>query len=447
MADTNGVPRRVSMAYILGFSDKPYREVRSLARPPLPQAGKPTEPVNMISTPGRIMEWTASDGRKGKLTGAGKPRLTAASLAKVTSDKRSTKEALGAKGASKRAASNKPAADGHDPWGGNTGNTSAKDTTKESSSKQGDEEAVEKTGNASSDPLPNTWENTGGVLGGDDENGATKNPLADDGPTTDGAAGLPVTTGTEYQQVNDNNPHGFTKEQDEKLLQWKAENTNKPWVDCASEVDKQASWCMERFNQIKTKDWKPNASNQGGGDKKAKSKEKNQGKGDNKKDRSKESNSFATDTDNDKKGDVDKANDTKGNGSKNATGAYGNKVVDGGGTTDGYAATTNREKNKNKSTSNTLTSRALPQHGASENNAQPITARPLELKVKPDDSFSADDLRLVARILQQDCSMVWNRVSWRFRDKTGRTLHPDDFERKITGRLGSKDSEKGKRRK
>jgi hypothetical protein len=30
---------------------------------------------------------------------------------------------------------------------------------------------------------------------------------------------------------------------------------------------------------------------------------------------------------------------------------------------------------------------------------------------------------------------VWNRVSWRFRDKTGRTVAPEVFERKINGRV------------
>ena len=42
--------------------------------------------------------------------------------------------------------------------------------------------------------------------------------------------------------------------------------------------------------------------------------------------------------------------------------------------------------------------------------------------------------------------MVWNRVSWRFRDKTGRTLHPDEFEKKITGRLEGENYGKSKRR-
>lgn len=63
------------------------------------------------------------------------------------------------------------------------------------------------------------------------------------------------------------------------------------------------------------------------------------------------------------------------------------------------------------------------------------SSHPKEYKVAPDSTFSQDELKLVARILQQDCSMVWERVSWRFKDKTGRNLHPDVFEQKITGRL------------
>lgn len=58
-----------------------------------------------------------------------------------------------------------------------------------------------------------------------------------------------------------------------------------------------------------------------------------------------------------------------------------------------------------------------------------------EYKVAPDDTFSQDELKLVARILQQDSFMVWERVSWRFKDKTGRHLDPDVFEKKITGRV------------
>lgn len=63
------------------------------------------------------------------------------------------------------------------------------------------------------------------------------------------------------------------------------------------------------------------------------------------------------------------------------------------------------------------------------------SSHPTEIRIAPDDTFSQDELKLIARILQQDCSMVWERVSWRFRDKTGRNLRPDVFEKKITGKL------------
>ena len=43
--------------------------------------------------------------------------------------------------------------------------------------------------------------------------------------------------------------------------------------------------------------------------------------------------------------------------------------------------------------------------------------------------------------------MVWNRVSWRFKDKTGRTLNSDVFEKKITGQVESKGSEWSGRKK
>lgn len=74
----------------------------------------------------------------------------------------------------------------------------------------------------------------------------------------------------------------------------------------------------------------------------------------------------------------------------------------------------------------------------------PSAIAPIEYELRPDSTFSTDDLRLVARILQQDCKMVWDRVSWRFRDKTGRDLHPDIFEKKITGGIEGKRSEGGR---
>ncbi|KAF2451262.1 hypothetical protein P171DRAFT_478310 [Karstenula rhodostoma CBS 690.94] len=63
------------------------------------------------------------------------------------------------------------------------------------------------------------------------------------------------------------------------------------------------------------------------------------------------------------------------------------------------------------------------------------SSHPAEYKVAPDSTFSQGELKLIARILQQDCSMVWERVSWRFKDKTGRNVPPEVFEKKITGKL------------
>lgn len=79
--------------------------------------------------------------------------------------------------------------------------------------------------------------------------------------------------------------------------------------------------------------------------------------------------------------------------------------------------------------------------------AKDRTTAPLQLEVKPDETFSADDLRLVARILQQDYQMVWQRVSWRFKDKTGRNVPPEMFEKKITGRVEGEEHERGERKK
>lgn len=98
-------------------------------------------------------------------------------------------------------------------------------------------------------------------------------------------------------------------------------------------------------------------------------------------------------------------------------------------------------------------SKAHSNHSASHKSSHRHSAQnnpptPVELEVKPDDVFSANDLRLVARILQQDYQMVWNRVSWRFKDKTGRTIAPEVFEKKITGQVeGKEGKEQRKERK
>jgi hypothetical protein len=410
------------------------------------------------------MEWTASDGRKGRLTGTGKPRLTAASLAKVPSEISPPKALPVAKSTSKRAASVKPAADENNLGGGNpwdypvAKSESNKSSPGKSPSNKYNGWGPQNTSNGNSDPLASPWENNGDAPGGDGKNEGTNNPTPDAKPAasepaeaTSGSNAL-ATTANEDEQHEDKNPHVFTKDEDDKMLKWKAENGTKPWADFAQEIGKQGPQCKERYGQIKPKDPDTNAGKQGGGKKGKKDKnfKHDQNQGEKKKDDNKTSGKtgntknekkaendscdiwggiggdFMIDTNDDKKDDAAKNNDTAGGVDNQTWPIPSNPTL--------------------KPPTNKTSAQARFQPNASNNNTQSITGRPLALEVKPDDTFSADDLRLVARILQQDCSMVWNRVSWRFRDKTGRTLHPDEFEKKITGRLEGKGSEKGERR-
>ncbi|KAI4690105.1 uncharacterized protein J4E84_004286 [Alternaria hordeiaustralica] len=467
-----------------------------------------------MSTPGRIVEWTASDGRKGRLTGTGKPRLTAASLAKVPSERQPAKELAGAKNTPKKAASTKPATDGDNLWGNDGwGDTNAKSESKKSSSKkassnQGDGWVVQESGNDTNDPFAATWGTTPDATGGDDNKEKKDEPAA---PWE--ATNVPDNnTVPEDDGKKDGESNGWTKEQDEKLIQLKTK-TSKSWAQMGEEIGgKTKQDCIDRFKEIQPKGYKANEANQGGGGKKGKKgKKTDQHDGNNKDDTKKEEKkeeetgddggllglTFGEDTSNgkdesgDKNNSGDKAPDVwggtvswdyaGGDAAGTGTNAWETQVGWGTGATTGgedgandaaaswdniggnnrSKGTNNNQKNntgggagdakasRQKATSNKVPPRASPQPNANNgnnNNARPIAARPLELEVKPDDTFSADDLRLVARILQQDCSMVWNRVSWRFRDKTGRTLHPDEFEKKITGRLEGKGSENGERR-
>ncbi|KAI4636574.1 hypothetical protein J4E83_001529 [Alternaria metachromatica] len=401
-----------------------------------------------MSTPGRIVEWTASDGRKGRLTGTGKPRLTAASLAKVPSEQRPAKELAGAKGTPKKPASTKPAANGDDPWAGNGwGDANAKSESKKSSSKKassnkGDAWVVQESGNDTSDPLAATWGTTPDATGGDDNKEKKDDPAdAWNTPTVPENNIAPQDDSKKDDESNE-----WTKEQDEKLMQMK-DDTKITWAKIVEEFGKAEHECKRRFKDIKPKDWKPSGAKQGGENKKGKKgKKADQNDGNNKDDKKKE-----------EKKEEETGDDggffglTFGEDTGNSKDESGDKNDSGDKAPDTWGGTGDAKASAQKASSNKVPPRAPPQPKASNgnnnnNNTRPIAARPLELEVKPDDTFSADDLRLVARILQQDCSMVWSRVSWRFRDKTGRTLHPDEFEKKITGRLEGKGSENGERR-
>ncbi|KAF2129656.1 hypothetical protein P153DRAFT_357195 [Dothidotthia symphoricarpi CBS 119687] len=504
MADQSNHAKRVSMAYILGFSDKPFKEQRP---PPPPQPPKPNAFADMVTTPGGVVEWVASDGRRGKLTGSGKPRLTADNLAKVPSAKQSVRAA------SAKAPSKAP--------------------SKKSASKKGD--VVEDTG----DML-----GLFGALAPDAEKASVKSKKSS----------------KSKKETPDSD--GFTQEQDAKILDMKTNNAGISWAVIGEEIGKAGNACKDRFNTIKPKDWKPANVKGGGG--KQKNKDKNQDKGKNqnqnqnqedkeKKEEKKDepsggdaANAWNADTGENwvtdanatggentweaagdannntwgAGGDVsggkgdwgapgtsadangtgngggwDGANDsgpgggwgdTNIGGGDAATGDNGwNNKPDGGGDAGnswdnsgntgvaGDVWTTNADQNNNNGIAEANPWNAPPavavsepkvptpaptirtpsekgskkpsKNGSVHGSANAARAAPLEFEVKPNDTFSGDDLRLIAKILQQDSQMVWDRLSWRFRDKTGRTLHPEVFEEKITGRVEGKEREEKRR--
>ncbi|KAH7395383.1 hypothetical protein DE146DRAFT_106446 [Phaeosphaeria sp. MPI-PUGE-AT-0046c] len=161
MAAPNVPPRRVSMSYLLGFSNIPFKEPKP---PRAPHGPRPGSFGDLVSTPGGVVEWAASDGRKGKLTGPGKTRAY-----------------------------------------GEVMHTAP----------------VEKGGQAT----------TGRP---------TENSEAGKAGNGDGG--------------EEDNPHGFTPDEDNKMIQWKTANPSGQWKIFADEIGKQPSQCKERWRQIQPKD-------------------------------------------------------------------------------------------------------------------------------------------------------------------------------------------------
>lgn len=463
-----------------------------------------------MTTPGAAIEWAASDGRRGALTGKGKLRLTKAALAKVPAQ----------------------------PAPANGANTPA-----------------------SKKKLVSVA-NSAAAGGGGDFLGALWSAFPDANAAEDD------------QKQDAPNPHGFTEEQDKDLMRLKTENVGQSWAKIGETVGKSGDHCKERFNQIKPKDWKPanvqgKGKNKGGGEggKKNKGQGQNQNQQGGQKNEEKKQdtsgpscswanndNTWNNDNNNNNGGsgaDAGLGNDSWGNlggdgkdgggdgdgnnnggvGGRNDTWNNNNDAFGGGkdtwGNNDGKESKEEKSSNagnnpggwdttggsgwgntggganndwnagdkgggigaadfnsgwgndqnnksadngwnntggggwgtpapaskpaskaglkhSHKQSSHSHSSEKKSKHGSvagSHHHPHSHGREPLEYKVAPDDTFSQQELRLVARILQQDCGMVWDRVAWRFRDKTGRNLHPDVFEKKITGRL-----EKEKRR-
>ncbi|KAG9203873.1 hypothetical protein G6514_002034 [Epicoccum nigrum] len=485
MADPG--PRRVSKAYMLGLSDKPFK-------------APPSQPSNfnqIVSTPGGIIEWTASDGRRGTLTGPGKVRALAQAPSQAAPETIAPETTAPETTAPETAAPETAAPETAAPETAApitavpvTAASNKAVSTKAASNKAASNKAVtDKT--ASNKAASKAASNKGGA--------------EDDGMM--GIGGI----FDEAPAVTSDKPAGsdWTEELDKKLLEWKAHNHTKPWHIIGHELGKGKEECKERFQLIKPKDWRPaSGAKQGGTSGTNKEKIGNDEKGRlEKKNGTKNSgagaggwgdgcndNSPAGEGPEEKKfGNGDWGtndgksenkneqadewgnNDSKGEKENDQAGGWGSwdgtndKVGDDNAATGfndwdlnaGNAGANTKPPSQkavsnkpasNKPSSNKPSSNKPPSNKPPSNkpsadkppsrhpsNPSPPHPRPQAIyELQPDALFSASDLRLIARILQQDCSMVWERVSWRFRDKTGRKLHADLFEEKVTGGVEKK---------
>ncbi|KAH7069207.1 hypothetical protein BKA63DRAFT_478087 [Paraphoma chrysanthemicola] len=448
MADPGGAPRRVSMAYILGFSKNPYKDPKP---PPQPRPPRSSGLDQMMTSPGGIVEWAASDGRKGNWkneNGNAAWKICGELLARPHFQCKDRYKELQGQG------------------GGHNG------------------------GNA---------EATGGSASNNQQQGQGNNKQAKSADDGDGAS-----------------PHGFTKEQDKKMIEWRTGHSKQNWDDFAKEINKLPKQCADRFREIKPKDWRPADAQDGGGKGNTKKNNKNNRKGNKNEEKPEVNNngggtgdwpatigSNNTSGGNATSGGNDPWNTGNGGGDNSADnngkvgddawnapatggdsgenrasnagdgagwGGTGGDGANDAAATDWNADSNNQQKNDTSGgdqnawgggdtwgaapapakTASKAGTKAHSHHSASHKSShrhgtQNNTPTLVELEVKPDDVFSADDLRLLARILQQDYQMVWNRVSWRFKDKTGRTIAPEVFEKKITGRVEGKEGKEERR--
>ncbi|PSN61645.1 hypothetical protein BS50DRAFT_680612 [Corynespora cassiicola Philippines] len=476
MAYNDSPNRRISLGYVLGLRKEPFKG--SHPSPPLPSP-KPCSPRvggfrDMLTLPGGPIEWAASDGRKGTLSGNQKARLTTANLEKVPTQNTVEVPMMVpphvAQAIINQAGSNKASSKGSKP-----------------ADKKDDD----------------LFGGIDGIFGDNAGGGSANNSPKSKKDKSD----------ANKDSKDKGNKHGFTKEQDDKIMEMKNANGGVPWADIATEIGMPENQCKERFKQIKPTDWRPN-NTKGKGDGKGNSKNQNQEKKDEKKDEATGGDAGNTDNgwdfgapaDTGVTKDNQRGNDNNGGGdggwNSNNTGGGGgdswgsnNGGDTGGWNTDnnnatgfdntggGFDATaiptwggdnSSDQQKKSKAGSKAGSNKNSPSQAANDNTAFPAWGIGLGqtsnkgskkgsnhgskkgskkgfakahssssrshaggsvvvLQVEPDDVFDEEDLKLIARIMKKDTHGLWQRVASRFRDKTGRNLHPDVFEKKVLG--------------
>jgi len=416
-----------------------------------------------VTKPGGLVEWTASDGRKGKLTGSGRQRLTAASLTKVPS----AKDAAHTNTASSSSIGGMFGLfDDASFTGSNDKRVNASSWSKQQDARlmelKADNEAwikisqevgkdLQKCKQRFKEIKPKNWKPNSAKQGNHRGGGAghekrRQNNFNNQSNTTNRQRGR-KTSANEPNKLwcADNNTSGNSRA-NTGHNGWGGVNTS--WNDVGNENNMKDGTAGAAWGDAA---WPADSANDNSGAWNTAGEAGDGAAGGTWDTMGGDATAGAWDTTggNATTGAWDTA---AGAGEK--TNGFGNNTANAWGATSatGIGATSGQDNNVNaggafdtwnsggnawpaqpsvKAASKAPTVKAGFHHNPTYN----VIAAPLELEIRPDNTFSADDLRIVARILQQDCSLVWDRVSWRFRDKTGRTLHPDIFERKITGRV------------
>ncbi|KAH7398557.1 hypothetical protein BKA66DRAFT_437604 [Pyrenochaeta sp. MPI-SDFR-AT-0127] len=509
MADPDGRPRRVSMTYLLGLSNKPFKD-------PPRRSTQAKSFTQMMKTPGGFIEWTASDGRKGKLTGRGKQRLTAASLAKIPSEKRSVNHAFTKTSEKKHVGTIKTvsnmgelflggdALDEHNNMAANN-NGWTEEQDKRLMEIKTDEPSTpwnkiaEEVGKPQDqckerfkqikpgDWKPNVAKRSGGKKGKDkqenqnnqnDSNTKAKKDEPTNGDPADQWGG--DTWGDTFETYNNNQTDWKNNKTNTGGADGGPGPTDTTWNNIPNNGDTDLWGKDEWANNDNNNAWnQPTVGSNRHGTSKAGGGGVATGETDAWNNVGDEWN-YAR-TENRSANNGGRSGPTRGTGACNDTNGFQNSAGErdewannGGGrdTKGGWDANRLRSNNNSRDTSDPRAAQ-LPPIFTSKPNSKPATDHvaaqhrsrhhsqnhvqlhtehqaenmptsnntganmlaPRSYEIEPDATFSADDLRLIARILQQDSSLVWNRVSWRFKDKTGRELHPGVFEKKITGKM------------
>jgi hypothetical protein len=536
-------PRKISMAYILGLSPHPFKQPKPPIPPPRPKESNPY--VSMVTTPGAVLEWAASDGRKGKLSTPVPSKLTSRNLAKVPSEK-----PIGKKTASTQAhrASNEQARkkerkekkDESQCWAADKGGCGGANAASASESKKSKKDEIpawetnwvqpagsvksegsKKSGSKKDEPYTDpSWGENNDAMGSPDAiptaNNTSDNTDANvDDKRGEGQAwgdnnwgGTPADTGgygaggrildtanaqntdikaddnakvDESAKDDDKVAEGssdWTAEQDTELMKLKSENVSMSWDTIAQKLGKGTKeTCKARFNKVKPKDWKPQGKGKGGdgGNKNNQSQAKEAEKG-------KEG-----DAGNDGFlggglfGNLD-MNDDAGGGGGGGGGPVQSPVKSSGfdasadpwtipantswgpqtqqqspvvhDFTDAFAAAM-------RSSSGQASNQQFANRSPSIKPPNPFSAtfhktlQPFSHNIEspdsfhdiyPDANFSQQDILILAKLLKEDHQLLWNRIASRFRDKTGRDLHPWTFEEKVTGKSRRKGDGEGRGR-